>query len=407
MAINQKSQDYQKLFLDMNSFFASVEKQVQPSIRDIPVGITPYTGDTGCIIAACYQAKDFGVKTGCRVGEAKKLCPDIKIIEARPALYIIYHKELKKVVESFSPFYTPLSVDEFVINLERNEQNRKTSLEIGRQIKEKIREEVGDYLTCSVGIGPSKLLAKMAAESKKPDGLTLLELKKLENFYSTLELTDIPGIAKGMGRRLSQIGINSPLEFYQADLGLLKRHLGVIGRSWYFSLRGYELESRVKNRSIGHSSVLAPEDRNKRRATQVLRKLAHKVGERIRERDWWAEGVRVSVSFLGKGQFSRSKKIAPFKDNRSLNIHIDSILKNCSWPKPPLKVSVSAFNLTKQFNGQLNLFEDIDRSRQISEMIDQINSKFGRQTISTASAFQAKDKSPNRIAFGQPNYEMD
>jgi len=402
-----RPRDYQKLFLDMNSFFASVEKQVQPTIRNIPVGVTPYTGNTGCIIAACYQAKDFGVKTGCRVGEAKKLCPNIKIIKARPALYIIYHKEIKKIIESFSPFYIPLSVDEFAISLSEEEQNKNRSLKIGKRIKEKIKEEVGDYLTCSVGIGPSKLLAKMAAESHKPDGLTILELENLEEFYSKLKLTNIPGIGKGMKKRLNQININNSLEFYQADINLLKRHLGVIGRSWYFNLRGYELNSKIKNKSIGHSSVLAPIDRNKKNATQVLRKLTHKVGERSRKGRWWAEGVRVSINFLDRSSFNRSKKVTAFNDNRSLDIYVDSILKNCSWSKLPLKVGLLTFNLTKGYNGQLNIFKDIEKSREISKTIDKINSRFGNHTISYCSAFEAKNKSPNRIAFGQPNYEMD
>jgi DNA polymerase-4 len=403
----KKPQDFSYLFLDMNSFFASVEKQVQPNIKNTPVGVTPHVGNTGCIIAACYLAKNHGVNTGCLVGEAKKLCPNIKIIKARPALYVIYHKEIKKVLKTFSPFLVPLSIDEFVISLDRTEQNLKTAKKLGREIKKSLKLEVGDFLNCSVGVGPNHFLAKMAAESQKPDGLTILTLANLEKFYKNLKLTKIPGIAKNMERKLKKIGIKNSLDFYRADIGYLKRHLGVVGRSWYFKLRGYQLETSSKNRSIGHSSVLAPNDRNKEKATQIIKKLIHKVGYRLRRDGYWAEGVRILIDYLGDGKFSRSKKVPPFNTNQDLNLEVKNILKNCQWPRPPLKVSLSVFNLIQTNNHQLSLLEDKEKYQKIAQTIDKINNRFGQQTISSASAYSAKDKSPNRIAFGQPNYEID
>lgn len=409
MNITQKPTDFQYLFLDMNSFFASVEKQVKPKLRTRPIGVTPHTGDTGCIIAACYQAKDFGVKTGDKVGQAKKICPEIKIVEARPALYMIYHREIKKVVESFSPFYQTLSVDEFIIRLDQDEQNKKVALKLGQKIKDKITTEVGDFLTCSVGVGPNNLLSKMAAESKKPDGLTILELKNLKKFYNKLKLTDIPGIAQKTQKKLNKIGIDNPSKLYQADLNFLKNNLGVVGRSWFFKLRGYQLNRRQQiNRSIGHSSVLAPKDRTKKKAQLIVKRLAHKVGERLRKNDFWAEGVGLSISFLGGNySFKKGRKVAPFRDNNTLNNNLKEISKKCSWQGTPLKVGVRVFNLTRSSNSQLNLFKDIHQIEKISQVVDQINSKFGDQTISSAAAFEVKNRAPNRISFNKPDYEID
>src|SRR3990167_5849513 len=170
--------NYSNLFLDMNAFFASVEQQVQPSYRSRPICVAPYTGNTGCCIAKSYEAKGFGVQTGVSVGEAKKLCPQILILESRPELYMFYHREIVKVLESFSPFVQVLSIDEFNIRLTGLDQTYEAAVKMADDIKKTIRERVGDYLYCSVGIGPNRWLAKVAGELKKPDGLVVLILKE-------------------------------------------------------------------------------------------------------------------------------------------------------------------------------------------------------------------------------------
>jgi DNA polymerase-4 len=224
MSITSQPKDFSVLFLDMNSFFASVEQQIQPSLRGLPIGIAPYTGNTGCIISASKEAKAFGIKVS-RVGEAKRICPELKIIEARPDLYMFYHKQIKKVIGSLTPFFEPLSIDEFAIKLTPQDQNRANSSKFALALKQKIKEEVGDFLTCSIGIGPSAFLAKIAGERHKPDGLTIVTLNKLEQFYSELGLTDLTGINWRMEARLKNFGIDSPLSLYKMSMGELVRVL--------------------------------------------------------------------------------------------------------------------------------------------------------------------------------------
>lgn len=399
--INQKPQDYQNLFLDMDSFFASVEKQVRPKIRNQPIGVTPYAGNTGCIIAKCYQAKKYGISTGCLVGKAKKLCPKIKIIKARPELYTIYHKQIKKVISNLTPFYKPLSVDEFLIDLSQNEQNEKQSLKLAQKMKSKIKKEVGDFLTCSVGISSNYLLSKMAAESNKPDGKVVLRLNNLESFFKTLKLTDIPGISFKMEKRLNKINIKTPLDFLSANREKLVRSLGVNGRSWFYRLKGYQLVKKgVKSKTIGHSHVLPPDYRSKRKATQVIKKLAHKVGARMRKDNYYAKGVKLSIGFFNNYNFKRSRKTAPFSSNSALQKHIGCLLNRCQWKNKPLKVSLRVYNLTKSYSNQSHLFKDLEKSRKISQAIDKINDKFqDSQMISFAGSFEAKKTAPDRIAF--------
>lgn len=401
MSINIPPKDFQVLFLDMNSFFASVEQQVHPKLRGTPIGVTPYIGGTGCIIAASREAKKLGIKTGCLVREAKKICPGVKIIEARPALYTIYHKEIKKVIENFTPYYQMLSIDEFIAFLTPREQNYQTAMKLGQAIKDKIRSEVGDFLTSSVGIGPSRFLAKMAGERKKPDGLTNVKLSELEEFYSKIKLLDITGINHALEFCLKKSEINSPLDLYHTDLPRLRSVLNHAGRLWYYRLRGYEVDNQIsQTKTIGHSHVLAPEARNPEGAKAVLRKLIYKSAYRLRQGGYLAGGVFVAISFYDGPSFRRGTKVSPFSDTRSFIVSILKLLEDCHWHSIPNYVSVSLFNLLSSKKIQLSIFPQIEKSRQLSEAMDMIDDEFGAGSIHPASAFASRDSAPDRIPFG-------
>lgn len=407
MSVTLPPKDFQALFLDMNSFFASVEQQVRPELRGIPTGVAPYVGGTGCIIATSREAKEIGIKTGCLVKEARKIYPKIKIIEARPVLYTIYHKEIKKVIESFSPYFQPLSIDEFVIFLTPGEQNLQTAKKIGQAIKNKIRCDVGDFLTCSVGIGPSRFLAKMAGDRKKPDGLTILKLKDLEEFYSGIKLLDITGINHRLEFRLVNSGITTPLEFFAADIPKLRSILGHAGRLWWYRLRGHEVDHQIlQTKTIGHSHVLAPEARSPDGAKAVIRKLIYKSAYRLRQSGFMAGGVFVAISFYDGLDFKKSRRVSPFSDTRSFMTSAFEILKECQWHSNPSHVSVSAFNLIPSKKIQLSILPKIEKSRKISEAMDKIDDNFGVGFIHQASVFFTCGSAPDRIPFGKPRYDI-
>jgi len=417
MSISKPPKDFQALFLDMNSFFALVEQQVQPTLRGVPLGVAPYTGGSGCIIAASREAKNLGIKTGTLVRDAKRIYRQIKIIEARPALYMIYHKEIKKVIENFTPHFQVLSVDEFIINLISREQNRQAAIKLGQGIKDKIKSDVGDFLTCSVGIGPNRFLAKMAGERRKPDGLTVVQLSQLENFYHQIKLLDICGINHRLEFCLNKFGINSPLDLFHADLPRLRLILNHSGRLWWYRLRGYEVDDYFSaTKTVGHSHVLAPEFRNRGGAEAVIRKLIYKTASRLRADGFLAAGVFVAISFYDGPTFKKGKRVSPFSDTRSFINYVFEILKSCRWYDKPSYVSIAAFNLTSAKNIQLCLRQarapfgailpEIEKSRKISEAMDKIDDQFGVGFIHPASVFPARDSAPDRIPFGQPRYEI-
>ena len=406
MSITNQPKDYAVLFLDMNSFFASVEQQVQPTLRGKPIGVAPFTGDSGCIIAASREAKANGVNIY-RIAEAKKVCPDLKIVESRPALYMIYHKEIRKVIESFTPYFEALSIDEFAIKLTPRDQNLENSKKMAHGLKAAIRERVGDYLSCSIGIGPNAFLAKIAGERQKPDGLTVVTLNDLENFYSDLRLQDLVGINWRMETRLQNFGINTPLQFFKTSLGELTAKLNHAGRLWYFRLRGHEVDDHiVKNKTIGHSHVLPPEFRTKDGAAAVLRKLLFKTGYRLRKEGYQAGGISLYIRFMDRGDFHKSLKFDFFDDNNSLIANTFHILKDCSWRSRPLMLAVSTFNLKRKTSEQIPIFDDLKKAREISATIDAVNDRFGAETVFSASMFGSRETAPDRIPFGKPRYDI-
>jgi len=411
MSISTQPKDYNVLFLDMNSFFASVEQQVQPTLRGLPVGVAPYTGDSGCIIAASYEAKFKGAKIG-RIKDIKRICPDIKILPARPALYMLYHKEIRRVIEKFTPFYDTLSIDEFAIHLTPQDQSREKAVKMAEGLKRAIKEEAGDYLKCSIGISSSTFLAKMAGERQKPDGLTVLELKNLREFYSELKLTDLVGISWRLEAQLNKFGIDSPLDLFEKSVGELIGILNHWGRLWYFRLRGHEVDDFKVNppaggKTIGHSCVLAPEFRSKEGAMAVLRKLVAKAGFRLRKGGYQAGGVSVVINFLDKTSFHLTKKCQYFSDNWSFLDQIYGLLKSCLWQSRPILVAVSSFNLRRSENfDQLSFLRDIEKAKKLSETLDDLSERYGPESICQASMFNTGESAPDRIPFGRPRYDI-
>lgn len=405
MRLRRTPKNYQTLFLDMNSYFASVEQQVRPNLRRKPVGITPYVGDTGCVIACSYEAKDWGVRTGDMVRDAKKKCPKIEIVEARPALYQIYHREILKAIESCTSNITPLSIDEFAIKLSGSEMSYQSSKNLALKIKKAIYD-VGDWLKCSVGVGPNRFLSKVAAESKKPDGLTIIKLTELDEFYRSIRLRDIPGINFQMEKCLARLGIYSAYDFYKKDQFTMSKMLKHPGKVWYFRLRGYEVDDfEIETKNCGHSHVLAPELRTKEGAISVIEKLAHKTAYRLRKAGFLAGGVFVSIHFLRGGFYHQAKRVAPFSDTATLKSHIKNLLRSCHWQEPIL-VAISTFNLVRKQSAQISIFSEVEKSREISKALDKVNDTYGADTLYFASMQKGLDSAPDRIPFGRVRYDI-
>lgn len=404
----KKPKDYQYLFLDMNAYFASVEQQVNPDLRNKPVVVTPTPCPTGCIITSSYEARKYGIKTGMRVKEAQSIYPNIIVRGSDTFLYLKYHEKLVNVIKNITPFYKVKSVDELAIKITPEDQNYKNSLKLALKIKHLVRKNLGSYIRCSIGIAPNVFLAKMAAESKKPDGLTTLHVFELKRFFSKLELTDLCGIAHRMANNLQAIDINNPLDFYKTDIQTLKDNLGKIGEYWYLNLHGYNtniLSSQTPPKSISQSHVLEPRLRNWELAWSVCEKLIFKAARRMRDNKLIPKKLSLQVSFFGKGRYRNWLKINPTDDSFTLTKYIKSIWKHIpKYENFPMKVSIAFFDFNFSNPLQSALFDSNKKYRSLSQSIDKINKCFSKSTIYTANIMKAYDSAPDRISFGQPKF---
>jgi DNA polymerase IV len=248
------------LFLDLNSYFASVEQQLQPALRGRPIIVAPVDSDTTVAIAASIEAKRYGISTGTPVWEAKRLCRDLIVTPARHDRYVEFHQAILEEIWKHIPVTRVCSIDEVACRLLDNENDREAAIALARRVKAGIRAHVGDCLKSSVGIAPNRLLAKLASDLQKPDGLTVFTADDLPHRLYGLKLRDIAGIGAKMERRLAVDGINDIAE-------LCARRPRDAGHAWggtngdrlWYLLHGVDLpEKPTQNRTIGHSHVLSP-----------------------------------------------------------------------------------------------------------------------------------------------------
>ena len=176
------------LFLDLDSYFASCEQQARPDLRGKPVGVVPMMAETTCCLAASREAKKRGIKTGTRVADARLLCPEITFVVARHDLYTLYHKTIVEAVESCLPIDSVLSIDEMICDLKGSQRELAHALALADKIKTTLRERVGDFLTCSIGLAANRFLAKVASDMNKPNGLTVrASARGWRNVWPTME----------------------------------------------------------------------------------------------------------------------------------------------------------------------------------------------------------------------------
>jgi len=389
------------LFLDFNSYFASVEQQERPELRGKPVAVVPVLTDTTSCIAASYEAKAFGIRCGTNVGEARMRCPELEVVAARPKIYVAYHEKAKQVAERVLPLDQVHSIDEVSFKLLGEERNKAAACQIAVKLKEVIARAVGPYIRCSIGIAPNRFLAKVATDMQKPDGLIVLESQDLPHKLHRLDLTDFVGINFRMERRLNGGLIFTSEQLCAASRKELVHAFGsIVGEKWWYMLRGYDMGPEIHpRRSLGHSCVLAPNMRTDDACKEVLLRLLQKASARLRAEELWTESMDIDVSSPVKG-WQTHLKVPPTQDTITLN---EFFLK--AWPsrnfQQPRKVGVTFTNLCKAEHVTPSLFDPNYDRMLLNRAVDTVNRKFGKNTIYLAGMRHARDAADEKIAFNK------
>ncbi|MCE9508312.1 MAG: impB/mucB/samB family protein [Alphaproteobacteria bacterium] len=401
------------LYIDFNSYFASVEQQLDPRLRGKPVAVIPVETEATCAIAASYEAKAFGVKTGTPVYEAKKMCPGLICVLGRHEHYVEFHERILDEIDRHIPVTAVCSIDEMACKLMKNEMSPERVTAIAKSIKSGLAKNIGEYVRCSIGIAPSKYLAKVATDLQKPDGLTILMPEELPDRLHILSLRDLPGIGANMEKRLNHAGIYD----MHALLKLQPKHMRAVWGSiwgekmWYY-LRGYDLPDQETERSsVGHSHVLSPDMRPPHQAYQVARRLTMKATARLRRMEYCAGRFSVSFRVENGPRLGLEAVCQPAQDSfvfLSLLEEMWSDLVREAKGARIKKVNVVLYGLVpeKDLHIQGDLFaptiapQQRIKSEKISRAMDQLNQKFGKDTVLLGmTPNQGKSFTGTKIAF--------
>jgi DNA polymerase-4 len=388
------------LFLDLNAYFASVEQAERPELRGKPIAVAPVTSNGGTVIAASYEAKAFGVKTGTLVGRAKELCPEIVIVDGRHSLYTHYHEKIKEAVETVLPVHSVKSIDEMSFRLIGKEREPENALQIAGEIKDAIKKYVAESMTCSVGIAPNEFLAKLGTDMMKPDGLVMMQAHELPDRLRGLPVTTFCGINKRMAARLGSAGIFDSDGMIDATREDLRKAFGsVTGERWWYLLRGFEItEKATQRRSLGHSHVLPPDKRSEQGVKDVMLRLIQKATARLRDEGLWATELHIRVGARG-GSWAVWTKVPPLQDTVSVVERFNEMWQDRTFQGQPLSAAITFGGLHEVDEVTPSLFDEAGRRSEASKAVDRLNKRMGKNSILLANAVRAKDTAPERIAF--------
>jgi len=376
------------LLADMNAFFASVTQVLEPELQGKPLLIA---GDRekrrGIILTASYEAKRKGVKTGMAIWEAKLYCPEAILRSPDYPAYIDFSGRILSILRDFSPLVEPFSIDEAFVELTGTESLWGPPLEAARAIKKRIKEEVG--VLCSVGIGPSKVVAKMAAELQKPDGLTILTAEDIPARLWPLPIKDLYGVGHRMEKHLQNMGVRTVGDLAQSPVELLHRRFGVVGVRLHQFAHGedgspvdpYSLD-RVK--SIGHQVTLPRDYKSLEEIDIVLLELAEAICRRARQGNYTGKTVSLYVRGHDFSGLGRSKSFPRPTASPDKVCHLARRLFRQHWPpeKPVRLLGIALSNLIQPQFRQLCFF---DKEELLYDTVDEIKDRFGETSLLRSS----------------------
>lgn len=401
------------IFVDLNSAFATAEQQAHPSLRGKPVGVTNRkVTDYGCVIAVSYEGKALGIKVGMRIDEAKLLAPNLVVLESDPPKYHHMYQKLCAIMKDYSPKVVMKSIDEGLIDLSgtRDTINKRPLLEIGQEIKARVKSDLGSHVRVNVGIGQNWFLAKQAAGWHKPNGLDQLDHTNLIDYFKSIKLTDLSGIAQNYEARLNSMGIFTVMQFLEAEEEFLHRRVfrSIDGRKWHRRLHGLapdpdDIVTKLGN--VGRQYVLDKRTSDDRILLPRFHYLCETTGKKLRYQGVDARGIAVWFHFdTGEGMTVRKMFRTTFYTDQE--IYRRALLLYNQKPQGinVASMGITCYQLTPSNRSQQSLFEDVTKAEWLTEAIDELNERYGNFVICTANSLEGKRVVKQKIPFGGTRY---
>lgn len=389
------------MHIDMNAFFASVEQSANPDLRGKPIAVVGGGGRT-VITTSSYEARAFGVKTGMAIWEGKRHCPELIIVIGDNKKYTYTSTKINQIFAEYTPEVEAFSIDESFLDVTGSIKLFGSAESIAYLIKARIRHQFG--ITCSVGIAPNKLLAKLASDMQKPDGLTIITPDKVKSVLEGMPIKELCGIGRNMERMLKMMSIYTCGELGRCDEGRLTKKFGIVGRRLKQMGQGiddspvipFAREDDVK--SVGHSMTLDKDISHPDDIRRFLLQLSEMVGARARRYNVSGKTIHLYVRYADF--FSSWGKQTSLKHYINLSDDIYKtalgILNTVELEQPVRLMGVSLSNLKHQAE-QLPLFEDERKKLFATQAMDKLNAKYGRAAVTYGSLIPGKEKAGNHV----------
>ena len=383
---------------------------MRPELRGKPIGVLAVMAETTCCIAASYEAKAFGIKTGTGVRDARKLCKDVIFVEARPPLYVQFHHKLIEIVESCTHVEKVLSIDEMVCFLTGSQQTKENALKLAAKIKRELNKQY-EFIRCSIGIAPNTFLAKTASNMQKPDGCVMIEDSDIPQKLFSLKLRALNGIGSQMQVRLERYGIDSVEKLYATNKQQMRAAWGSIeGERYYDKLRGIE-PYYVKNArsSLGHSHVMPPEQRTIAGAKAVLHRLLQKAAMRMRSYELLTSHISIKIKLRHRktsasARFYNESAITATDNSLKLTESLETLLEafasiDSNFDPIAVGINFGKLNNANAYIDDLFAEKPSATEKKLNKALDILNLKYGKNTVYFAGAHNALKDAPMRIAF--------
>lgn len=392
------------LHLDMNAFFASVEQQANPELKGKPIAVVG-SGHRTVITTASYEARAYGVKTGMAIWEGKRLCPDLIIVRGDNKKYTHISSLITAKMREYTPLVETFSIDEAFLDITYSQALYGSAETIALQLKARIKYELG--LTCSIGIAPNKLLAKLASDMQKPDGLTIISPDKVKETLENIPVGDLCGIGRKLQKQLLlYFNIKTCGELGRCDAQLLTKRFGIIGKRLKEMGQGIdnspvipaEKEEQVK--SVGHSMTLPKDIQNREEVIKRLLQLAEMVGRRARKYN--LAGKTISIQIRLGDFYSNFQKQTTL--NNPVNLSNDiyqaaiKLFDSMGINQPIRLLGISLSNLYEHQGQQLSLFTEDHKKEQLTKAMDAVNNKLGDFKVTFGSLLDTKEKGSHVIS---------
>ncbi len=400
----------QIMHIDLNSAFATTEQQAQSSLRGRPIGVTNRISKHCCVIAASYEAKALGIKVGMRLDEAKAICPDFIMLETDPPKYYYVYQKLAAIMKDYSPHIQMKSIDEGIIDFHGTlgTIHKRSLVDIGMEIKQRMRVEVGKWMRINVGIGTNRFLAKMAASLHKPDGLDVIDHMHVLGMYRSLNLTDLTGIASHYEARLNAVCIFTPLEFFHASPDTLRRLVfrSMIGEDCHQRLRGYEVDGMPRKLgNVGRQYVLDKPSADDNVLLPRFHYLCETSGMKLRYNNVDARGMLVWAHFQTGDHWAQRKMFkSTFYTNQEVYRRALYLLNQRPKHMIIRTFGLTCYMLTPSTRSQISLLDSTNKEGWLTEAMDEINERYGTFMIHAASTLEGKKIVKQKIPFGGTRY---